>query len=592
MSGRAAAPRIVADIAVNLVRQVILEPIRTGRLRPDGWADGIRAMVAVALVVYLAGLAAAVSAPLLRTALPHDNRAGFPDAVLPVIMVAVVIITGLAITGSLHAIWPLRVIALLLQLVLTIHLGSWSSRGPWLLVLPACWLPLLGFAIARWRRPYAWWEYVPVQLLVAVPYLIAGTTGLRPALRSGYLDEWATAQLLVGTITPFAFPIAMLAGLALSEVAFSTAVWFSETVSARVPVAVFAVLTSVLILLTAGSFIRDWIGTDLPIGIRLPYIITSVVVLGATLLGWRLIDGIADRGQAGDTQLYQLVPQTRTIGAVVSLVVTAPTALLLIVNNALRSGLPSFSRLLGVDLPSVLTSSLTGSIPLLRGIGNLAAAVLAIGVAIWLALHRRRGIAELSMIIGIVTLERGLRVLGWLPFGYGTSYLGATAAALTLVLAVIWLIQRRLTPRRLEAIAAALLLTLALVHRELLSDPLAVLLGAGGSLLAFGLIWSLLTGAEDANGHSVSFPRSARAILVTANLALVMIALAADRLARTSIVGLDSIVTEGASTLGDPLILTGIWAVLAAAWRDQEVRESATGNDGEVTAGIPAESQP
>jgi hypothetical protein len=244
----------------------------------------------------------------------------------------------------------------------------------------------------------------------------------------------------------------------------------------------------------------------------------------------------------------------------------------MIAQNGFRAALPSFGRQLGFSAPA--TIGILGNISALRGVGNLTAGVLAIVAGIWLARRGRRGVAELATVIGVLSIERGVRVVGWLPIGFSTFYLSSLAALVTLTLAV-WLIRRRLTHRRIAAVMAALLLSLALVHREVLSDPLAVVLGTGGSLLAFGLIWSLLTGAEDANGDSVRFPRSARAILVTANLALVMIALAADRLARTSIVGLDAIVEEGAAALGDPLLITGIWAVLAAAWRDEEVREAA-----------------
>lgn len=573
MSSARRMVRTTVDIAITVVRQVIGEPIRTGRLRPDGWPTGVRTMVGVALAVYLVGLLAAVSAPLLRTALPHDNLVGFPDAVLPLLVVAIVLIIGLAIAGSLHAVWPIRVVALLLQLVITIHLGSWSSDGIWLLLLPLCWLPLLGFAIWRWARSYAWWEYVVVQLIVAVPYVLAGLTGLRPALGGGYLDEWSTAELLISTVTPFAFPMAMLAGLALTEVAFSTSVWLSETVSVRVPERVLWILGGIVVAVTVGSFVQRWSAGSIPPDQRLGLFVVSVAVLALTLGAWRVIDQIADRRGAGDTQIYELVPQTRVIGAAVSLVVMIPDAVAMITQSGLRAALPAFGRQLGFSVPA--TGGILGNIPLLRGVGNLAAGLLAIAAGIWLARRGRRGVAELATIIGVLSIERGVRVLGWLPIGFSTFYLSSLAALVTLTLATVWLIRRRLTHRRIAAVMAALLLSLALVHREVLSDPLAVVLGTGGSLLAFGLIWSLLTGAEDANGDSVRFPRSARAILVTANLALVMIALAADRLARTSIVGLDAIVEEGAAALGDPLLITGIWAVLAAAWRDEEVREAA-----------------
>jgi hypothetical protein len=324
---------------------------------------------------------------------------------------------------------------------------------------------------------------------------------------------------------------------------------------------------------TVGNFVQQWSTGSIPPDQRLGLFVVSVAVPALTFGAWRVIDRIADRRGAGDTQIYQLVPQTRIIGAAVSLVVMIPDAVAMIAQNGFRAALPSFGRQLGFSAPA--TIGILGNISALRGVGNLTAGVLAIVAGIWLARRGRRGVAELATVIGVLSIERGVRVVGWLPIGFSTFYLSSLAALVTLTLAAVWLIRRRLTHRRIAAVMAALLLSLALVHREVLSDPLAVVLGTGGSLLAFGLIWSLLTGAEDANGDSVRFPRSARAILVTANLALVMIALAADRLARTSIVGLDAIVEEGAAALGDPLLITGIWAVLAAAWRDEEVREAA-----------------
>lgn len=58
-------------------------------------------------------------------------------------------------------------------------------------------------------------------------------------------------------------------------------------------------------------------------------------------------------------------------------------------------------------------------------------------------------------------------------------------------------------PLRLVGLPVALLICLAISQRELLADPLGLMLGGTtGALLAFGLIWALLTGAEDANVDS------------------------------------------------------------------------------------------
>lgn len=557
--------RVTAGIVVEVLRQVVAEPIRTGRLRAAGWPAGVRMIVGIALAVYLVGLVAAVTAPVLRGLLGHDNRAGFPDALLPVLVIVVAVIVGLAVTGSLHAPWPLRVAALLLALVVDVRLGSWGTTGGIVLISVPCWFPLLGFAIWRWRRSFVWWEYVVAQLLVATPFVLAGRFGLQYALTGGILDEWSTAELLLFTVTPFAFPFAMLAGLALSEVAFSTSVWLVETVATRVPVIVLSFLTAALAVVTIGSCAEGWYTDVLPVSTQLVVLANSAALLALTLVGWRLVDRIARGDAAGSTSVHQLLPRARILGAGISLITMLPVMIMFIL-QAGWSGLSPLAEDLGVSRPQINTLVQSG--PVLRSAGLLVAAVLAVITALLLAARRRRGTAKLSIIMGIVGLERGMRVWGWLQTGTGTVAVGSLAAGLALVLAVVWLFRRRMSALRVEMVASALLLVLAYTHRDLIADPLNVLLGAGGALLAFGLVWSLLTGAQEANGDSPRFPRPARAILVAANLALVMTVLAADRLANTSVLGLDAVVSDGADALGDPLLIAGLWAVLAAGWRD------------------------
>ncbi len=616
----------VAGVVVELVRRVLVQPVRNGRLRRDGWPLGLTPVVAIGLVVYLVAMTLATVAGTARGRLPHDNPSGFPAALLPVMLIATSIVAALAVTGSLHAPRPVRLLGLLLPLLGVFPIGLWTTAQNWWAILPASggWVILTGFALWRWRSSPVWWEYAVVQGLLGASSLASTWLALRPGLRRGYLDAGTVTQELLISLAVFALPTAVLAGMALSELAFSTSVWLTESISARVPARVTAVLTVAVAALAAVSGVLRWQDRRLgPDNVSAAAVAVALVALAGA--GWWFLDRLADRrssrGPAEDqptpersdrhspdrhspdshspesqspdsTSLIRLAQSARLIGGVAAGVITLPTVLALIV-LLISYGLAAVSDRFGLTSPSVLFGTVLTAPPAAeRAVGYLLAFVIALPASVALARRGRRGAAELSLVIGLICALAGADDLGVLAMPSLTE-LGLAALLPVLALVLIWSIRRRLTARRVEALLAALLLSIAVTNRELLSDPLGLVLGgASGALLTIGLIWALLTGAEDANTGTPSFPRSSRTLLVVAGLALTALVFAHNQVAVSGLLQLEDYVGDGTAVLGTGLILAGLWAVLAAGGRNEEVREPVTPDAGPAEPSAPPSAPP
>lgn len=568
MSGVRQAGGVAGQIVIQLVQRVLIQPVQVGRLRRGGWPPGLTPTAAIAVAVYLIALIGAVLGGQIRHWLPHDNGDGFPSALLPVMVIGTAVVVALVSTGALHAPWPLRVTGILMPLMAVLATGLWTSGDIWwATVAPlGCWVLVAAVSLWRWSRPPAWWEYVVLQLLVGASLASAAWLSLRPGLRSGATDPGTAVDTLLVSIAVFAIPTAVLAGIALSELAFSTSVWLVETVSSRVPSGLTAALTAVLAAVSVVTVLVRWsnlIGGQA----RLADLGVAVAVLAVSGLGWWQLDRLSDRRRADSTRLTQLVPAVRRVGVVAAVLISLPLVITLLTFLAV-GGVHAVFDAFGLNSPALPLDR-----PASPAIGPLVVAVAAAPACLVLARRGRRGSAELVLIIGVLAAARGLDALGLVPM---PALDDVTVVSLLIVLATAatWLIRGRLTGRRVEAVAAALLLSIAITNREVLSDPLGLLLGGStGALLTLGLIWRLLTGAEEANEDSARFPRSSRTILVLANLAITALVFAHNQIAVVDLLPLDGYVQTGADVLGTGLLLAGLWAVLGAGCRDEEVCE-------------------
>ncbi|MFC7406825.1 hypothetical protein [Georgenia alba] len=572
--------RIASEIVVELVRHVLVEPVRAGRLRSDGWPPGVAGVVAVGAALYVVALVGVGGAPWVRSQLPHDNSGAFPPALVPLLLVGTAVVLALLVTASLHAPWSLRLLGLLPPLVVSAYVTGWHGSGPVVAALMqlAFWLVLVAFAVSRWQRPFAWWEFAVVQTIVGAALAAGAWTGLRSMLDDGFSDEHVTAVYLLGALVAFAVPGLTLVGMALSEVAFTSSIWLVETVSVRVPPRLTSVLTALVAVVALATAVVPWWRAGAPAVPQLHTHLTAAALLTLTGLGWWAVDGIADSRVPSSTRVHQLVPRARVVGGVAAVLVTLPVVAA-VISTVVGSGTYRLLREIGASaLASSAAENAIGgeyAADVLLSAGCLGTAVVLLASAVVIATRGGRGTAELLMVVAILSAARGSAILGWLPAPWTLDAVAAVCIVAVLGLAGAWLVRGRLTARRTEAVAVALLIGITVSHREVISDPVDVLLGTGDSsgLLVLGLLWFTFTDLELANGHSARFPRATRAILVVGLLTLVMMVFAFDRLTVDSPFGIEGYVEVGATILGTGLLLAGLWAVLGAAWRDEEVIE-------------------
>lgn len=575
---REGAARIAWRILRQLFERIVIDPVRTGRIRRVDWPPGLAVNAALGLVCYLTAMTVGVAAPWLRAVLPSPHSTlGMPTTVIVALFAVLILTSALAVSAAWHAPWPLRVVGVVLPLPLLCvpAVGAGSSLIPSLVAI-AGWLLLLAMAIWRSRRPYQWWELTAALLLLAAPmavnFLLNADVLASP--RTPALDALVNITLVAVGI--FALPTLLVAGVAVSEVAFTSSAWVVEIVSTQVPRRLSAAL---LLLVSAGGLglaVTSWQQPVLPRRLHLMSAGTTAIALVLAWGAWLVADRVADRRtQPSSTRLAAVVPQVRRVTIVLSILIALPTiahmaallVLLGIIQPLISLGVPGLTDAFA-DLTTMNSDRL-------RMVGYGFATVLAGGIGVRAARHGHRGRGELALIMAVLCAERMLRRagLGVPPLSLDT--LSALALAVTLLAAAVCLITRRMSTQRAEAFGVALLLSLAIRFRDLFSDPLGVALGgAGGALLVVGLVWNLLTNAEQANGHSERFPRPARVQAVLAGLSIAMLFYAYNAFTDPrSSASLAHWTTTGAEVFGTGLLLAGLFAALSAAWRNEEIVE-------------------
>ncbi|MBA3529321.1 MAG: hypothetical protein H0T91_08460 [Propionibacteriaceae bacterium] len=532
----AARPR-AARILRAVFSKVVAEPIRTGMLRRENWPPGLNMIAVVSLVAYLAATQLVLwsSAARQHFRLAVSGTLSVPQALLPAMVCLTVLALALLVAGALHAPVPVRIAGQILSgLVLSTGAG-YAVEGVWsvaFLVPASAWLALLALQVVRWRHGFVWWEF-PVVLVLLLAGLV---TPLALVIRNRLLGDEGSALtviwLSVLLISAVAVPTTMVAGVALTEVAFRTALWSVEVVSSEVGVRSFGIILGVLGVGSLASLIWGLAASDALLSQQvLDYGGSAVVALLIGVL-WFAVDTVADRRAPGSTRVNQLPDDLRRIGLLVAITLgSIIVAAVASVEVGAFLSLPietSFPESGAAELGTAIMNLFSHD-DLLDGVVAFAAAGGCLFACVWQARRARRGPAELLAAMSVFLVLRGLRFTGVVRWPYSLDALGGVAVGVCLVLGLRWLVARELTARRREALAVCLLLALAVNHRELLSDPFGAVLGlAGGAALLFGLLWNLLTGSEDANAESRTFPRESRVLLVIGNITLGMTVLAVN----------------------------------------------------------------
>jgi hypothetical protein len=564
--------------AGGVLRQTVLDPVAEGRLRDQGWPEGLRAVVLAGYLVFAAGgLLVVLSGPLRRSAelsTAGGTALGLPTAAAWPLVVMLSFVTASLLLASVRGPWWLAVLGPLFALS---QMGVWALRNP---SSSGGWAtPLLGLLTmlavlvvvpVRRRRAFAWWEFPLLWALVGTA-LAAGAVGMRHGRTFGFDFVPVTLQLTAATLGFLALPAATVAGAAVAEITVRATVAATRGAQQLTRAwTAFAVL-GLLVLLRLVQLVWQLRERD-PVSQGWNLLVPALLVAaGVALAGSLLLRAARRRGSdpavggLGDELGHVACPV-----AVALLAVNLPIQLLAAAVPVLvsfgRSGAQGQTWI--NDLP-VLVGALVDPV-------RAAVGVVLLGLAVRAA---RLGRAGRALVLGctgvvLVALARSL-VLGDRVAGTtDPDALNLVATVVVLVAVLACLARRRLTPVRALSFAGVLTLSALFAHRTLLADPLGVLLGfSGAALLLVGLTWDLLTGAGWGNGSSRRFPRPTRVLLVLTNSLLTMTVLAYAALVRdgSTTVYLDPYAEFGDLVLGTGLLAAAVVAVLDAAWRGRPV---------------------
>lgn len=557
----------LSRFVTTVVRQSIMGPFRSGRLRDESWPHGLRVIVTVSYLMF--GLAAVlvVASGTIRRHSPLTTQGvsviALPDrAALPLVLLLSFAL-AIFLTAALNTTWWLKIIAVSMTVAV---LGNWILPGtvanPRLIVASVVLIiGLVGFIIGRWRRFFAWWDFAVIWVLVGSVLSI----GLVMSRAGRGISNDFTALLLqsvAATLGMFAFPAAMSAGAATAEITVRVTV--SAAGYARrwgVGRAAYAILGVVALFRLAqlgvgfarsGRLAQGWTA-----------LLTALVLL-ALFAGLGLaVRALGKRRPVGPSADEQSEEPAAGLGDELS-----------------RLSFPVAALLVGLTLPFQVVSF---AIPLVQSFGGaevvniqdvgrllsnavdplrLILGLLLVALALRMATRGARSRALISGSIGImlIALARNF-IVGIdqaLPIDLDAMSLLSTAVGL--VLAAVLVIRRSLTRRRALSITALLILSVLLAYRDFISDPLGFVLGfSGAALVMFGLVWDLLTGSGWGNGSSKRFPRQARVLLILTNSLIAMTVLAYAALVRD---GSTTIYLAPYADLGDLVFGT---ALLAAA---------------------------
>lgn len=568
----------VLEVCVALVTRVLVEPVREGRLRAAGWPVGLAAIIACCLALYGVLAVVTVTGPVLRQALPAGSSAfGIAPDLLTAAMAVTAFLVAVLVTGAMHAPAGLKLAGLASPLLFFSAQAQLAETVDQQVVSGAALLALIAFQLLRWGRPFAWWEFVVNLAVVATATATNLATVVRPALAAGRSDASFLVVLTIMSVGVLGLGYAVTSGAATAEVAFTSSVWFVEYIGRRFSRGVQAGVVGVIALLAWVGVLWRLARSPLPAWLYGVQLLLAAGVVGLSWGCWVLLDRAMDARSrrsgrpASDTDVGDLTDAFRPLALWTGVALAAPQALNIIWGN-LERGLWLGLRAIGVEyIPGDLVTRLALGVDTARWLivaGYLVAVLLCVVAVIGGYRRGLRGQASLGAVLAVFALLATLTKAGMPLTQLGLDTLSAAMVLVSTGVGVAWQLGGRLTVPRGRVIGVALLLSAAVLGRDLVADPVGALLGgSGGVLLVFGLLWALLTGAGDANGDSPAFPRPARALLIVGWLTLTMLIAATDAVAVTFAVDLDRFVRAGVEIIGTGLLAAGLWAVLTVAGR-------------------------
>lgn len=551
----------VATVLRDLVWLTIVQPVREGRPRAAGWPTGLAAIVATSLTLYVAVGAAVVFAGPLRSAdVLVITSQGFtlPDLGAWLCIAGAVLSLALLQTAALHLPWWVKLIALMVTVTVLLSITASLLSDP-LGLLPGLLsiLVLLAMVLARWRSPFAWWEFVVVTAAIGVAFFTPIATS--STLRGFNVDLRGTvAEGALGFMGSLAVPALLVAGAALAQIAVSASFAGVASSLRSLPRGALRGAGVVLVVAAAAQLVAAFAGQES--GVQGWLGSAACLVLAGSLVA--VVLGVARRPPSwtdldeDSTRINYLI----AICVVGQLLVTPP---LLVLREVGRVAGPEWLFAITDGFLTVASSDRALSISRL---------VVAVGGLLLSLRLARRGRPWAAMFLSCLTalttfnLLRSFGVQSWTD--NDVDQMSALLLAVLLATAGATALTGRLTVLRSAALGSAILLCLLFPHRSILDDPVSAALGFTGlGAVLFGLVWRLLTEGDITQEGTPKWPVPARVLLYCANSLLAVSSAAYVALSRSSGSSQDIAVFAdlGDFLLGTPLFLTAAIGCLAIA---------------------------
>lgn len=582
-----AAGTVVAALG-RFWRGLVVEPIRRGRLRDTNWPVGLAPIVTVGVVAFCFAVLIILASPTIRELAPltvsvSSTVLSLPRFLLMTIIWLVILSLAMLQTAVIHTRLRTTVVVTTVSSLAVLFIGAldFGVDGEGGFALTAGKVASVGAVLGvvllvalRRRGRFAWWEF-PLVLGIIGGAAVIALGGSAAASAPFGIDFAPTAASLVMTsIGLLAVPAALAAGVAVAEFAVNAA---TSAVAAlekpRSRQVATAVVTSIpVVLIVAFSVIAVWRISEVFAGVAFGVgaaidpadIPLSLVVIGVVAAMWWALARI--RGNTR-TAIDDVVSRLDDVGFPVAAALTitlAPVLILLLSAQVLVAW--------GVDGTAMGGAFLVAD--LLRGSDaqTIQRILVSLGLVVAAVLGARRGsrgVPELLGAIAVVSLVGAAPSISGQAAGWSFEALAAIIACGTLVLTAISALRRQLDARRLAMLMIALLLSAAAAWRDVLADPLSVVIGASGvALVLFGFVWGFVTDADITRGESLAYPTPARVMLFLANSVFGVTVLAFGTLARDvgAAIDLDAFAQLGDQLLGTALILCAVMAVWAGTF--------------------------
>ncbi len=559
--------------ARSFVDNVLVAPIRGGRLRDIDWPLGLRPIVALALGAYVIAALLVAGGGIIRSATTlfaqNTAQVPLPRVTVWLLFALVALSLTLAQAGALHMRGWVRWFVTGYVAMLLLFLGGTQVISPLGSVSVGTnvigVIALIVLVATRGRRGFSWIEFVAIAVIV-FGGVIAAVLASSSAAQSGFDFAPLLLTTSMALLASLAIPATIASGAAVAELAVTSATW--AAISFRDGLGRIAVIVLIVVLLVWRGF--DLVPTVIAVvndpAYELVTIGGAVAFLGLFAGAWWGLRRLRRPRPAAtvtgivDAQLNTSLP---IAAAITPLAIITPV---IVVASLLGMIAPALAEPLW-SLYSVLASyEIIGGMRLVTGLVLLVLAVL----------FARRGVAampELFAAIGIASAVGGITVLiGGFPLWTPASV--SVVATIACVGLLVWVLVTGATTARLTAIAVALLAAALFANPQWLTDPLGVVLpSAAIASVLLGLTWALLTGFAIANGHSAKYPRPARVMLMLANTVFATTVLAYVALSKDPSSGFDfeAIVELGQITFGTPLVACALLVAFTAVLRDRDV---------------------